>query len=70
MPEPTVKKTGNIYGYCRVSTKEQNLDRQLIAMKENGVPENNIYCDKQSGKILIGKISKNFIESFALVMFL
>lgn len=50
MPEPTVKKTGNIYGYCRVSTKEQNLDRQLIAMKENGVPESNIYCDKQSGK--------------------
>lgn len=50
MPESTVKKTGNIYGYCRVSTKEQNLDRQLIAMKENGVPESNIYCDKQSGK--------------------
>lgn len=50
MPEPTVKKTGGIYGYCRVSTKEQNLDRQLIAMKENGVPESNIYCDKQSGK--------------------
>lgn len=50
MTEHTVKKTGDIYGYCRVSTKEQNLDRQLIAMKENGVPESNIYCDKQSGK--------------------
>lgn len=50
MPQATVQKTGNVYGYCRVSTKEQNLDRQLIAMKENGVPEHNIYCDKQSGK--------------------
>lgn len=50
MPQATVQKTGNVYGYCRVSTKEQNLDRQLIAMKENGVPEHNIYRDKQSGK--------------------
>lgn len=38
------------YGYCRVSTKEQNLDRQIIAMKNNGVEEDCIYCDKQSGK--------------------
>lgn len=42
--------TKQIYGYCRVSTKEQNLDRQLIAMREEGVPENNIYSDKKSGK--------------------
>ena len=40
----------NIYGYVRVSTKEQNLDRQLIAMREAGVPEKNIFMDKQSGK--------------------
>ncbi len=39
-----------IYGYVRVSTKEQNEDRQLIAMKEMCVPEKNIYMDKQSGK--------------------
>ena len=45
-----IKQTGKVYGYCRVSTKDQNLDRQLYAMKENGVPESNIYCDKQSGK--------------------
>ncbi|MCD8216134.1 MAG: recombinase family protein, partial [Clostridiales bacterium] len=38
------------YGYVRVSTKEQNEDRQLIAMQEYGVPEKNIYIDKQSGK--------------------
>lgn len=39
-----------IYGYARVSTKEQNEDRQLIALKEAGVPPRNIYIDKQSGK--------------------
>ena len=40
----------NIYGYIRVSTKEQNEDRQLIAMREANVPPENIYMDKQSGK--------------------
>ena len=40
----------NIYGYMRVSSKEQNEDRQKIALTEIGVPENNIYMDKQSGK--------------------
>ena len=40
----------NIYGYMRVSSKEQNEDRQKIALTEMGVPENNIYLDKQSGK--------------------
>ena len=40
----------SIYGYVRVSTKEQNEDRQMIAMREMGVPEKNIYMDKQSGK--------------------
>ena len=41
---------GTIYGYCRVSTREQHEDRQVIALKEMGVPEENIYMDKQSGK--------------------
>ena len=40
----------NIYGYMRVSSKEQNEDRQKIALIEMGVPEKNIYMDKQSGK--------------------
>ena len=40
----------NIYGYMRVSSKEQNEDRQKSALTEMGVPENNIYMDKQSGK--------------------
>ncbi len=40
----------NVYGYVRVSTKEQNEDRQLIALGEVGVLEKNIFLDKQSGK--------------------
>lgn len=39
-----------IYGYIRVSTREQNEDRQVIALREVGVPEKNVYIDKQSGK--------------------
>lgn len=39
-----------IYGYIRVSTKEQNEDRQIIAMKAVNVPPENIFMDKQSGK--------------------
>ena len=39
-----------IYGYVRVSSQEQNEDRQLIAMEESGVERANIFIDKQSGK--------------------
>ena len=38
------------YGYVRVSTREQNEDRQMIALREIGVSAQNIYLDKQSGK--------------------
>ena len=38
------------YGYIRVSTKEQNAQRQLIAMRAFGVGESRIYMDQQSGK--------------------
>lgn len=41
-----------VYGYIRVSTKEQNIDRQLIALIENNVDERNIIMDKESGKDL------------------
>ena len=41
---------GNVYGYVRVSSIDQNEDRQLIAMDENNVPKSNVYIDKQSGK--------------------
>lgn len=39
-----------IYGYVRVSSMDQNEDRQMAAMQEKGVPVTNIYVDKQSGK--------------------
>ena len=39
-----------VFGYVRVSSQEQNEDRQLISMEQAGVPKNNIYIDKQSGK--------------------
>lgn len=38
------------YGYVRVSTKEQNEDRQIVAMREFGIKEGNIILDKQSGQ--------------------
>ncbi len=40
----------NLYGYARVSTKEQNTDRQIQALKEFGIEEENIFEDKKSGK--------------------
>lgn len=40
----------NVYGYVRVSTKEQNEGRQLVAMQELNIPDKNIYMDKLSGK--------------------
>ena len=39
-----------IYGYVRVSSIDQNEDRQMIEMQKIGVSEKNIYMDKQSGK--------------------
>lgn len=44
---PTV---GQQYGYIRVSTREQNEDRQRIALRALAIPPRNIYADRQSGK--------------------
>lgn len=41
---------GNVYGYVRVSSKDQNEIRQITAMKAAGVLDQNIFVDKQSGK--------------------
>ena len=41
---------GSVYGYVRVSSIDQNEDRQLVAMAQNNVPSKNLYVDKQSGK--------------------
>ena len=40
----------NVYGCVRVSSIDQNEDRQLVVMDENNVPKSNVYIDKQSGK--------------------
>ena len=40
----------NIYGYVRVSSTDQNEERQLIALSEKNIPQKSIYIDKQSGK--------------------
>lgn len=42
--------TGSVYGYVRVSSVEQNEDRQLLALEKVGVAKRNIFIDKQSGK--------------------
>jgi DNA invertase Pin-like site-specific DNA recombinase len=41
---------GTNYAYIRVSSKDQNEDRQLLAMQELAIPEKNLFIDKQSGK--------------------
>ncbi len=43
----------NIYGYVRVSAKDQNEDRQLVVMRELDIPEKNIFIDKCLVRILI-----------------
>jgi len=40
----------NIYGYIRVSTKEQNEDRQVESIRNYGVKDENVFMDKKSGK--------------------
>jgi DNA invertase Pin-like site-specific DNA recombinase len=40
----------NNYGYIRVSSRDQNEDRQQIALKGLSIPEKNIFMDKESGK--------------------
>lgn len=42
--------SNKVFGYARVSSKEQNEERQLNAFKEFGIDERDIYIDKQSGK--------------------
>ena len=42
--------TEKVYGYVRVSSVDQKEDRQMMILSEKGVPEKNIYLDKQSGK--------------------
>ena len=50
------------YGYARVSTKEQNELRQLIALREFGLTDRAIFVDKQSGKDFERKNYKRLIR--------
>ena len=52
----------NVYGYVRVSTKEQNLDRQILALREFGIPENLIFQEKQSGKDFERPVYKRLVK--------
>ena len=58
-------ETSRTFGYTRVSTKEQNDDRQLTAMADFGVSPENIYRDKQSGKNFIRPAYSKLISSLA-----
>lgn len=42
--------TMDVYGYVRVSSMDQNGDRQMMALRDMAVPEKNIFMDKQSGR--------------------
>ena len=50
MSEHKTTRTSQIFGYVRVSKKEQNADRQLIALEPYGIPTSNLFVDKKSGK--------------------
>lgn len=54
----------NIYGYVRVSSRDQNEDRQLIAMNEMGIEKKNIYIDKQPGKDFDRPRYKKMLKKF------
>lgn len=53
---------GNVYGYIRVSSTDQNEDRQLIAMQRMEVPKKHLYIDKQSGKDFDRPIYKKLVR--------
>lgn len=56
-----------IYGYARVSSKEQSLERQIKILKDNGVPAENIYTEFASGKDFKSRIEyKRLLEVCAV----
>ena len=52
---------GNLYGYIRVSTREQNGDRQILALKELFIPEKNLFMDTRRGKDLMGTFLSDIV---------
>ena len=51
-----------VYGYVRVSAKDQNEDRQVIAMRQFGIPDDRIFIEKQSGKDFNRPIYKKLLR--------
>lgn len=51
-----------LYGYMRVSTKEQNEDRQRISLIEKGIPDKNIFIDKLSGRDFVRPEYKKLLQ--------
>ena len=51
------------YGYCRVSCIDQNESRQLDAMVALGIPDSNVFTDKQSGKNTIRTGLKKLLDT-------
>lgn len=58
-----------IYGYARVSTREQSENRQLSELKKFGVPSKNIFTDTQSGKNFNRPAYKRLLKKFAQVTY-
>ena len=58
-----MNENAKIYAYIRVSSKDQNEDRQYIEMKNLGIPDENIFTDKQSGKDFERPQYKKLIET-------
>ena len=52
------------YAYARVSSRDQNLDRQLSAFRSFGIPPKHIFCDKKSGKMIFACRRKYFGRIF------
>lgn len=55
------------YGYIRVSTREQNEDRQVIALKELLIPDKNMFIEKQSGKNFERPMYQKILEQWRIL---
>ena len=53
----------NTFAYIRVSSQDQNEERQLVAMRELHIPEENIFIDKQSGKDFNRQQYQNLVDT-------
>ena len=51
-----------LFGYARVSSKDQHLDRQLEDFKREGIDERNIYVEKESGGSFQRKVYRNLVD--------